>query len=309
MSAGKAARVGAHLPGCAQCTQVSSDLAGVSSLLSSIPAPPMPDRVTERLQAALTAEASHRGTEPVTSSPGLSTASSAAGPAVPGWPDLPERERHGRRSRRLRLPSWSSPLMLRGLAAIGVLVLVVGGVVLATSRSGKSGHVVAGSAGQRSGPSSGYGPKSAGINVGTRHSTKLSYRSGGRNAHADAVVSGANYTTADLVAGIRREVASATGSKFSMSPGYTAPLPRPGGPSGQVSHAIGPFKLTQLERCLATVAGRRPVLLAEVARYLGKPAVIVVLKPVNKVLNVVVAGLACGAGGGDVLKKLSMPQG
>ncbi len=57
------------------------------------------------------------------------------------------------------------------------------------------------------------------------------------------------------------------------------------------------------------VAGGHPVLLVDVARYLGKPAVIVVLRPVHSTFRVVVAGLACGAGRGDVLRRLSIPKG
>src|SRR6266571_6732372 len=53
----KSARIRAHLAGCPRCTAIDHDLAGVTALLASAPAPAMPDQVTTRIQAALTAEA------------------------------------------------------------------------------------------------------------------------------------------------------------------------------------------------------------------------------------------------------------
>lgn len=299
---GRAARIRAHLSGCAQCTQVSSDLASVSSLLASIPAPPMPGQVTQRIQAALSAESLRRATEPVIASAGATSATPATYASIPGRPDLPRHR--SRKVRRLRLPDWSSPLLLRGLAATGALVLVVGGGILLANSGG--GHVTAGPAsGGR--PASRNAPQSSGINVGATGTTRLLYRAGGRSAHANAVSSSVSYSAANLAAGVRRAVSAE--ANLGVSPDGSQPQAQPAGSAGRASHSIGRFKVAQLERCLAVVAGRHPVLLVEVARYLGNPAVIVVLKPVNNVLDVVVAGPACGAGSGDILRALSVPQG
>ncbi len=78
----------------------------------------------------------------------------AGGPAhTPGRPDLPERGRGGRgrrgTSRRFRMPNWSSPLLLRGLAAAGAVVIIAGAGLLFTQGHNNSGSN-AGSAGSGS---------------------------------------------------------------------------------------------------------------------------------------------------------------
>jgi len=52
--------IAAHLAGCDRCTALDDKLAGVSALLASVPAPPMPDSVAQRLEVALTAEVRRR---------------------------------------------------------------------------------------------------------------------------------------------------------------------------------------------------------------------------------------------------------
>ena len=52
--------IAAHLTGCARCTAVDGELAGVSALLAGIAAPVMPDSVAQRLDTALAAEVARR---------------------------------------------------------------------------------------------------------------------------------------------------------------------------------------------------------------------------------------------------------
>jgi hypothetical protein len=52
----RGAKIAAHLAGCDHCTALDHQLAGVSALLASVPAPAMPDSVARRLDAALAAE-------------------------------------------------------------------------------------------------------------------------------------------------------------------------------------------------------------------------------------------------------------
>ena len=49
-------KIAAHLAGCDRCTALDDQLAGVSALLASVPAPPMPDSVAQRLDTVLAAE-------------------------------------------------------------------------------------------------------------------------------------------------------------------------------------------------------------------------------------------------------------
>ena len=56
----RGARITAHLAGCDRCTALDDQLAGVSVLLASVPAPAMPDSVARRLDTALAAEVAGR---------------------------------------------------------------------------------------------------------------------------------------------------------------------------------------------------------------------------------------------------------
>ncbi len=49
-------KIAAHLAGCDRCTALDDKLAGVCSLLASVPAPPIPDSVAQRLEVVLAAE-------------------------------------------------------------------------------------------------------------------------------------------------------------------------------------------------------------------------------------------------------------
>ena len=56
----RGARITAHLAGCDRCTALDDQLAGVSVLLASVPAPAMPDSVAQRLDTVLAAEVARR---------------------------------------------------------------------------------------------------------------------------------------------------------------------------------------------------------------------------------------------------------
>jgi hypothetical protein len=56
----RGAKIAAHLAGCDHCTVLDDKLAGVSVLLASVPAPPMPDSVAQRLEVVLAAEVTKR---------------------------------------------------------------------------------------------------------------------------------------------------------------------------------------------------------------------------------------------------------
>jgi len=56
----RGAKIAAHLAGCDGCTALDDQLAGVCSLLASVPAPPMPDSVAQRLEIVLAAEVTRK---------------------------------------------------------------------------------------------------------------------------------------------------------------------------------------------------------------------------------------------------------
>ena len=53
-------KIAAHLASCHSCTVLDDKLAEVSALLASVPAPPMPDSVAQRLDTVLAAEVSRK---------------------------------------------------------------------------------------------------------------------------------------------------------------------------------------------------------------------------------------------------------
>jgi hypothetical protein len=57
-------KIAAHLAGCDRCTALDDKLAGVCSLLASVPAPAMPDSVARQLEGALAAEVADRRDHP-----------------------------------------------------------------------------------------------------------------------------------------------------------------------------------------------------------------------------------------------------
>jgi anti-sigma factor RsiW len=56
----RATRIHAHLAGCERCAQVSAGLSAVSVLLAAAPRQAMPEAVTRRLTATISAEAAAR---------------------------------------------------------------------------------------------------------------------------------------------------------------------------------------------------------------------------------------------------------
>ena len=122
----RGARITAHLAGCDRCGALDDQLAGVSVLLASIPAPPMPDRVAQRLDTVLAAEVARRD-----------DAERARGDGASESP-APRRPRGNRGFR---------PLALRVLApAAAVVLLAAGGYGLSRAGLGSSSESTASSA-------------------------------------------------------------------------------------------------------------------------------------------------------------------
>jgi len=246
----------------------------------------MPETMAQRLQAVIADEAAQR-------------AAGTAAPAllVPGRPDLPDRAGH--QARRPSARVWSSPLLLRGLAAAGVLVLLVGGGILLANQRG------VGTSSSTGGPAARPAKSRPSVGaVGSPAATMLRYQHGGHYVYTNAVASDVNYTKASLPAGVRHEV--------NMSAQLVAPSPNVAPVSGASTprRTLGHTTVGQLESCLATVAPSGPSLvqLVAVARYLGRPATIIVFTPVDNAFDVIVVGEACGPSGEDVLARLVVPR-
>jgi hypothetical protein len=62
--------------------------------------------------------------------------------------------------------------------------------------------------------------------------------------------------------------------------------------------------------CLTRLAAGRSILVADVARYLGQPATIVVMKAVNAhQLNVAVVRLTCSLASPEIIAQVTIPAG
>ena len=80
-------RLAAHVASCARCASVTDPLATVSTVLASVPAPPMPDAGERLLTAALAADAAARQAGPAAAAPASPAAAAphkAAAPAGGG---------------------------------------------------------------------------------------------------------------------------------------------------------------------------------------------------------------------------------
>ena len=341
VSARKAGRITAHLSVCADCAGIDSDLAAVPGMLAAVPLPPMPDTITERLQLAIASEATARtaagavsGAAPAVSLTDAGASSLAATDAeidsgadsgagagagaganagtdaeepglTPGRPDLPERARG--RSWRFRMPDWSSPLVLRGLAAAGAVVVIAGaGLLFVHGQTGQesssNGSGSGGAAGPRNpAPSAGVPGLSHGRYSALNGPMSLNYRLKGKIATARALTSHHNYTKLNLAPLVHKDVASAASIQKTVPSSS-----RPASPA-----TFGGIRVPTLIGCLTKIAAGRSVLVADIARYLGRPATIVVLRPSagSHVLDVVVVGLTCSSAVPDIIAELTVPAG
>ena len=191
-----------------------------------------------------------------------------------------------------------SPLMLRGLAAAASIAVVAGvGYVFATTALGPAaGPTATGGAGRQARPApSAAAPGSL---------RQLTYGAHGHTA--PALATGANYTPVNLASLVHRDVANVTSHTLNGGFGPVTPAPRAAQPPG----LINGVSRTQLAGCLADVDHGRRVVLADVARYLGRPATIIVLKPLlaaASIFDIVVVGPACSRTVADIITSTEVP--
>jgi hypothetical protein len=118
-----------------------------------------------------------------------------------------------------------------------------------------------------------------------------------------ALASGSNYTPANLASYVRRDVMNTSSGLFN---GASVPS---AGPSA-IRRADQLAAFSHLRGCLTDVAQGRRVVVADVARYLGRPATIIVLKPLlaaASVFDVVIVGPDCSATSEDVISRAVVP--
>jgi hypothetical protein len=124
----RGAKITAHLAGCDRCTALDDQLAGVSVLLASVPAPAMPDSVARRLDTALAAEVASRDD---------AERAGADGAAESPAPRRPDGHR-GFRLLSLRVLAPAAAVVVLAAGGYGLSRLVGPGQVTASSSAGSA---------------------------------------------------------------------------------------------------------------------------------------------------------------------------
>jgi hypothetical protein len=275
----KAARIAAHLPECPRCAEIDAQLAAVTTILASTPAPPMPASVAQRLDAALAAEIA-AASQPAASPAGAPVTGERAGRLDgPGGRDGTGRRRGAGSAR----APWPLPLRLAAVAA-AVVVVAGGGYAIAHT-------VLAGNSAVSSSSASEAAPASVPSAAGRVPEAAPGAAIG---AGLPLVASGTDYRGGQLPAQVgavlKRYPAAA------LAPGHV-----------KASPTVPVAAFPRLAACVAHVAGGQRPRLVDIARYGGQPAaVIVVPVPGTATVRVSVAGPGCPAQGG-VITQFSMP--
>jgi hypothetical protein len=279
ISGRRGTRIAAHLAGCERCTALDEQLAGVRSLLASVPALAMPDSVARRLDTVLAAEVAQRNAvlqNRAERADGDGTRESTA----------PRRPGGNRGNRGFRL------LTLRVLApAAAVVVLAAGGYGLSRinlgSSTGSSASTSAGSAARAAAPAAAASAKSGGsVNVPNAGPTKGAVsRPQGITAAGITVVTGhANLTHGGLAQQVKAQLAVS--------------------PSARTTRAA-----TSAERgCVLRLIGSHPLELVESVHYEGSPATLVVARTGTR-HTAWIAAPDCSATHRHVLDTTSLPSG
>jgi hypothetical protein len=250
----RGARITAHLGGCERCTALDQQLAGVSSLLASVPAPALPDGVAQRLDTVLAAEVAQRNAAGRTAARGeAAPADQAERAGGDGTRESPAPRRPGG-NRGFRL------LALRVLApAAAVVVLAAGGYGLTRinlgSSTGSAASTTAGGA-VRSAPSVASGAESAGHDnaPAVRPSKAAAVPRGIARAGFSLVAGQRNLTRANLAQQVRAELLVPDSARRTQTP------------------------TPQLRGCVAKLANGHTVELVESVHFEGRPATLVVAR-------------------------------
>jgi hypothetical protein len=243
----RGARITAHLGGCERCTALDQQLAGVRSLLASVPAPALPDSVAQRLDTVLAAEVAQRNAAGRTAARGeAAPADQAERAGGDGTRESPAPRRPGG-NRGFRL------LALRVLApAAAVVVLAAGGYGLTRinlgSSTGSAASTTAGGA-VRSASSVASGAESAG-----HANAPAAVPRGIARAGFSLVAGQRNLTRANLAQQVRAELLVPDSARRTQTP------------------------TQRLRGCVAKLADGQTVELVESVHFEGRPATLVVAR-------------------------------
>jgi hypothetical protein len=278
----KAARVSAHLAACSRCAGLDAQLAEVSALLTRSTAPPMPDALTARIEAAIAAEAAAWAATAAEGAVAAGAAGAGTGP----------RDGAARPSRRPGGPRRSWRALRVAAVAAAVVLVAVGGYGVARLLSGSPSSETAAGSGAAGAKSAASAPRIPAGLTGPGNQAAA-----GSSAPAARIVSSdTNYQPDQL-----KTQVSAALVQFGQN---TAGGPSPG-PSGahRPSGAVLP-----MPACVTHVTGRLP-LLVDRARYQGHPATVIVVRgAASGTLQVLVVAGDCTATTSHVLATTTLPS-
>jgi hypothetical protein len=282
LSARKAAQVSAHLAACPRCAALEAQLAEVTAMLNRATAPPMPEALTARIQAALAAEAAartpatapHAAPEPA-AVPAMSAATGHDGSQAANGHRAGDTTSH-RTGWRGHDRSW---LALRVAAVTAAVAVIAGGgygvsqLLTGGSPAVKGAASGTGAAAPNIKTIPAPGMSAGGIRSAPRSSSGGGGSSSSNNLHTMlplVLTSGTNYQPATLGAQASTVLKHLTHStQSSSSPAPIAP--------GKNQATYFP----DLQACLIHIdQGQRPQLV-DLAKYRGHPALIVVLPSPN----------------------------
>ncbi len=310
------ARIRTHLAGCTRCRARSEELGAVTTLLASVPPPPMPEHLAARIHDALAAEAAGRVALTAGAASGIGTRPAPeAGPRASGAPGngQPQDGRSARHQRpepgrRPRLPRLSSPVALRTMAAAAAAVVIAGGAYEVVQHVGGSSSPASGTgtAAPRAAPPD-NGARNPGLGTGASAAPGLRYQHAGQWATVTPVKSGADFTAANLASQVSGELTrSGMGQAAGPNTRHSAGAAEP----GKLSTTFGNISVTDLEGCVNRTAAGGQVLLVDVARYRHAPATVIVTRAsAGRPDQVWVVGTRCSATVSDVLDHAVLASG
>jgi hypothetical protein len=269
----RGAKIAAHLAGCDRCTALDDKLAGVSVLLASVPAPPMPDSVAQRLEVVLAAEVTGKN---------YPERGQVDRPGESGAHDRPGAKRG------FRLATW------RVLVPVGaaVVLLAGGGYGLSLiAHSPRSQTTASAAAGSTSSSAAGSAGKSASSNsVPAAAAPPVSGGAAGRRERSPAhlsvrvAISGTDFVSA----------------KPKLEQQLKAALSAPEGTTHIAS--------TQTRGCVQNVAGNASLIRVYSAHFQGRAATIIVARK-GQDDTAWVVGPGCSAASRDLLATVTLPPG
>jgi len=299
LSPRKRSRITAHLARCGRCSDRSSALAGVTTLLASAAPPPMPEHLAARIATALATEAAARRV----ATPAENGATSPV-PAGSTRPGAEPRARHQRSPG----PGWRAPrprlnprVALVTLASAAGVALVAGGGYALLGQSGGSGPSSAAASGSQDHRPAAAAPLAPGRStVGP----SLPYQYAGQQYLVTAVASGTDYSAGGLRGQVATELSRS--GQAGVRAGPNAMTPGVSSSPAAGSATFGNVTVRMLSGCVGRIAAGERVLLVDVARYQGVAATIIVTEgSAGGPEQIWAVGPGCSRSRSDVLEHTS----